>query len=259
VGTRRKGTDHGGTITPHAVVTVPEFANITDKVLWLYADDPTIVKSGTNVLVWPDHSGLGHDASQATSSLQPTLSATGFGTNSKPYILFDASDDYLAIADHADLEFGSGTFAIFMALRYVSGTGAFKVAIAKGSDTAGSGWRCFRDSTDHPHLYYDAFSNYAASALTLADGTDSAIQWGVDALASVSLYAKTTSRARAAITVGAIPNTSNSVIIGQDNTPSYHANIRVAEIIIYKRAASLGFSDVETQGVMNYLVNKYGI
>ena len=59
--------------------------------LWLFAPDAsTISVSGSNVTQWNDKSGNGYNFSQATSSKQPTYSASGF--NGRPAVIFNPAD-----------------------------------------------------------------------------------------------------------------------------------------------------------------------
>lgn len=237
-------------ITAHAQPIIPAWLDaMPGLMLWLRAADA--VYDGSNIVQSiADRSGRGNNVLLDTGG--PVYSATGFGTNSVPYILHDGTDDSLKIADSADFEFGTGTFAVFVSCRFVSQDGSYRAVIAKGSDSAGSGWRCFRSSGNALHLYRDGASNYTASTLTFLAGTDSVLQWGIDALAGVSMYAKLSTHERAAVTVGAITDTANLVRIGRDNTGTgnYAANMRWSEMFVFKRSAATGFSDAESTTVI---------
>ncbi|HAA17749.1 MAG TPA: hypothetical protein DCP28_02855, partial [Cytophagales bacterium] len=68
-------------------------ANGSDNlVLWLRADSLTGLLSGDAVSSWPDMSGYGHDATQATAENQPRF-ITG-ALNGLPAVQLDGADDY---------------------------------------------------------------------------------------------------------------------------------------------------------------------
>jgi hypothetical protein len=70
-------------------------ASITTA-LWLdAADSSTITLSGSNVSQWNDKSGNARHATQATSSLQPTLQSSAY--NGHAAVRSDGVDDFLAI------------------------------------------------------------------------------------------------------------------------------------------------------------------
>lgn len=246
-------------ITAHAQPVIPEALDKPGLVLWLSADDPNLSLSGSDVITIPDRSGLGHDATAAVGQ-RGTLVTSGFGSNSKPYILIDGVDDNYAVADTTDLEFGTGTFAIFTALRFVSGSGGFQAYVGKGSDTAGTAWRCFRVSTNNLAQYSSGGTAYASSTLTVADGVDVAIMSGIDALNAKLLYGKGATRERTTVVVVNSPGDANSMRLGHDNTAgTYFANIRFAELAIFKRSAATAFTDAEVESVLSYYQTKYGI
>src|SRR5262245_95497 len=62
--------------------------------LWLKADAITGPNDGDPVTTWPDSSGNGNDATQATAAKKPTYKA-GI-QNGRPVIRFDGVDDILA-------------------------------------------------------------------------------------------------------------------------------------------------------------------
>jgi hypothetical protein len=88
-------------VTP-APVTTPPFdpSELPGLLLWLAADSLPL-DDGAPVASWPDSSGAGWDAIQATTSSQPTYAARGFG--GRPAVQFDGSDDYLHIDDDGSL------------------------------------------------------------------------------------------------------------------------------------------------------------
>lgn len=66
----------------------------TSNPLWLKADDITGITSGNALTTsWPDASGNGNNASQATAAYRPIYNASR--VNGKPALTFDGSNDYL--------------------------------------------------------------------------------------------------------------------------------------------------------------------
>lgn len=61
--------------------------------LWLAADALTGLADGAPVATWPDASGLGHNATQATAGKRPTFRAAVL--NGLPVVRFDVTDDAL--------------------------------------------------------------------------------------------------------------------------------------------------------------------
>lgn len=82
--------------------------------LWLRGDDaPNSASPGTSVALWPDVSGNGNDATQATVSSQPTGLSNQI--NGHAAVVGDAIDDFLAVAFLTTVN-----RTIFIAHQYVS-------------------------------------------------------------------------------------------------------------------------------------------
>lgn len=71
-------------------------AQISTTIWYDASDSSTITLNGSNVSQWNDKSGNANNAVQATASQQPAFSSTGF--NSKPAVVFDGSNDTMAIS-----------------------------------------------------------------------------------------------------------------------------------------------------------------
>jgi len=82
--------------------------------LWLKADDITAA-DGSAVGAWPDASGNGNNASQATSGREPLFYNTS-ALNNMPIVRFDGNDDQLLVAD-ADILDNSAGLSLFAVVR----------------------------------------------------------------------------------------------------------------------------------------------
>lgn len=111
-----------GIVTPSAAAFSP--ADIPGLQLWLRADGtlwqdsarttPAVADSDP-VGAWDDASGNGRHATQTTSTRRLTLKAGV--QNGLPVLRLDGVDDFLAVADAAGLQFGTGDFAAFAVFR----------------------------------------------------------------------------------------------------------------------------------------------
>ena len=86
-----------GALNPSTTYNYQNFTPSSPSIaLWLDADDNTTltVDSSNKISKWADKSTNDNNATQSTSSKQPTLTANGL--NGKPYVTFDGSNDSLA-------------------------------------------------------------------------------------------------------------------------------------------------------------------
>jgi len=83
-------------------------ADIAGLKLWLDSDAANInAGSPTNldaVSTWIDKSTSTNDFSQGTALSQPIWKSSGFGVNSKPYLEFDGTSDFLAHTPSSELQ-----------------------------------------------------------------------------------------------------------------------------------------------------------
>ncbi len=94
----------------------------TQPVLWLDAG-AGVTPGGT--FTWADQSAGGaggHNATQDGADSQPTLQTNVI--NGLPVVRFDGNDDWLQIADHADLDIGHGVGKGFTAFAVYNSTGS---------------------------------------------------------------------------------------------------------------------------------------
>ena len=87
--------------TKRALLGGAEFlpTQITGLQLWLAADRGLSLSDGDPVGTWPDQSGNGNDAAQATAAKKPTYKVNI--VNGKPVVRGDGTDDYLATSAFA--------------------------------------------------------------------------------------------------------------------------------------------------------------
>jgi hypothetical protein len=119
-------------------------ANIS-TVFWLDAADSSTITIATGVATWADKSGNSVNATQATTTLQPSYSATAF-PGSLPGVLFDGVDDIMDISTIAMRNQTHGVYWVFS--RSGAGTGAdgYRTIIG-GRASTGTG-------TDRGALHY---------------------------------------------------------------------------------------------------------
>jgi len=73
---------------------------LTQSPVVFLRSDTLAGSDGSSVTTWPDSSGNGYDATQATAGSKPVLRRTGanISTSGKPLVEFDGNDDWLANA-----------------------------------------------------------------------------------------------------------------------------------------------------------------
>jgi len=92
----------GNTSTLYTITTQPQYH-------FDASEASTITESGGAVSAWGDISGNGRSSAQATSANQPIYTASG--QNSKSYINFDGTNDYLTIANSLSFT-GASTYIL---------------------------------------------------------------------------------------------------------------------------------------------------
>ena len=98
-------------------VTLPgQTLTITNTLqLWLQADTGVTADATGVVSAWTDSSGKGNNATQADTSLAPTLVTNV--VNNKPVLRFDGVDDYLEVADSDSISI-SGDITTFFVVNF---------------------------------------------------------------------------------------------------------------------------------------------
>jgi hypothetical protein len=229
-----------------ADTTAPD--SIPGLQLWLDASQVVGVDSGAAVSSWPDNSSAGHDATQSSSTNQPTYQPTAL--NGQPALRFDGVDDYLAV-NGAMVSGNQGRTVIWVGRPTVVGNrgvidlgngattgGAFMVTPEYGVRVSGGNrlWSTAA-STTTPSIGVMSFSGTSTSDVSM---------WLNGTALSVASTAVATVQTSGAGTVGAwtlSPAGSNN-FAGD-----------LAEILVYDRA----LSTAERLELEQHLTAKYGL
>ena len=124
-------------------------ANIS-TVFWLDAADSSTITIATGVATWADKSGNSVNATQATTTLQPSYSATAF-PGSLPGVLFDGVNDIMDISTIAMRNQTHGVYWVFSRSGVGNNADSYTTIIG-GRASAGTG-------TDRGALHYIKTSN----------------------------------------------------------------------------------------------------
>jgi hypothetical protein len=119
-------------------------------VFWLDAADSSTITLATGVSTWADKSGNVVNATQATTTLQPSYSATAF-PGSLPGVLFDGVDDIMDISTIAMRNQTHGVYWVFSRSGVGNNADGYTTIIG-GRASAGTG-------TDRGALHYIKTAN----------------------------------------------------------------------------------------------------
>jgi hypothetical protein len=234
-------------------------ANIS-TVFWLDAADSSTITIATGVATWADKTGNAVNATQATTTLQPSYSATAF-PGSLPGVLFDGVDDIMNISTIAMRNQTHGVYWVFS--RSGAGTGAdvYRPAIgiraSAGTGTDRGALHYIKNSNNfgasYPYYQGPGLGNYDLSAGTVyssSTGNVMAFQsnttgWGVWRNGTIESTTNTIST----------PDTTNiGYSIGGQYFVSRRAHGVIGEIIMVET------TDTTTrQKIEGYLAWKWGL
>ena len=224
----------------------------TGQVLHLDASDASsFTLSGSNVVTWADLSTSGNDASQLSTSLQPTRVSAAM--NGLPVVRFDGTDDYLGLLSTMNL---TGGMELFVVAQNVN-SGDF---IANGwqHSTPGGGFRIQGNNGGNLSVQFGASVATLPSAvtspyselvgLTYDDGSDDYALRRTGELAS-SITGGNNYNVNSAnfSKIGASNNNTGDVIFPLDGD--------IAEILIYDQPLSVS----DRQFVEASLAYKWGL
>lgn len=229
--------------------TVPDLTNLA---LWVKADEGAYVDAGTTLATngqtiqqWNDFSGNNHHVSQATSGARPTLISGAL--NGRAVIEFSEAgghDDFLSVADNADLELNTDS-SVFVVAKYVSVHGQSAFA-HKGNAyiyyLTGSG----KQEIDRP------FSSNGGVSTTDVGITNYHVLAAIVSGTGVSYYFDGAADGTTTVATGTANATDFT--IGEFGG-SGNLSARVAEILVYKSA----ISSTDRDTVIDYLGAKWGI
>lgn len=254
-------TDHIATVNNYLMNKYSlEFTprSINGCVLWLRAD-LGVTLSDDKVTNWADQSGNGNDASQATPANQPTWKESSFGE--QPSIEFDGINDYLAIADDATLNPGTGSFLVVMVanllIKPFSGWG---VMWAKTQHATGDNVSGFHSLTNTEMLFWgNNGQSYTESTAAKVPALNSIWAWGIDDQTNEVIYVTDSKTIeRKSVTIQGTGSNAEELRIAQDTAGNYKVNIRVAEMIMYKCTGQT-IPDEDIQALIDYLAARYNI
>lgn len=223
--------------------------------LWLDAAQITGLSDGDPVATWPDMSGEGNHATQATSGNRPTYRAGVL--NGLPVVRFDGTNDFLTLGKAAlgstGLFAAAGqAFTVFAVSRVAPNSIGTIIGRAATSNRT---FQLFYQRTSNPawtpSFYLRGTQNNTGYEHDDGNGHLDAVRWD----GSTATYFG--DGVPQSATVGsASENTSEHIIIGaRTGGTAFWLNGDIAEILIFDVALSPG----DRQVVEQYLMTKYAI
>lgn len=224
--------------------------------LWLDASQITGLTDGDTVATWSDESGESNDATQSTSSYQPTYQTNEL--NGEPIVRFDGTDDYLDLGTQIN---NLSNYTVFIVHKMISTSG--DQVLLGSTDSAGNNKNSMFFFGYHPSLwggFGDGVGATVSSYNSISASTNSIIatQKYTTGNSYVNGYKDGVESARTVILSNAtsILTTTYSVAVGRyGGYAGYYANADIAEIIVYDTA----LSDTDREKVEEYLADKYDI
>jgi hypothetical protein len=207
------------------VVLAATFAptDISGLKLWLKADSLAL-SDGDPVTTWPDSSGQGNNAAQATGSKKPTYKASI--QNGRPAVRFDGVDDALKVSSITLPTF----FTIFVAGRF---TNAAPMFVEQSADA----------NANDGFYFYGNNGNIAVIRRTSAHSANGAANWMGSTAAIVGLTYDGTHAVRrngADVTITGTAGTTRpnsnvtaDLFLGSRNEASIFSSGDFFEILIY--------------------------
>jgi len=238
----------GGTIEERDLTEGP--LEIPGLVLWLDAAQIEGLSSDDPVALWPDRSGQGHDATQATASAQPRYVRTGMGNH--PAVRFDGND-----------------FLNNTTFNGVSGATQASAFVVRKADTTGSTLVafCSFDSGVRGEVHFDeAWAFAGRSRLGTAPFSSTAWHlWGSTFNGALSGNANRlkqridgtqTTLSFPLLSISTALPVGNGYDVGRQlNTANTNWLGDIAEVIVYSRA----LDETERRRIETYVARKYAI
>jgi hypothetical protein len=196
------------------------------------------INNSEAVFQWLDKSGNSNHVTQSTFASQPTFSPNGLGTQSKPYLVFDGTDDYLDLTSAIDTTSDLTIFAV------VQQDGADSVVL--GNDNENYFWLTNGTSLfTSNRLGYEQYTSGETTNLILASAT---IGTAED---TITMYEDSVSQTTTWVNTS--DNLYDMLYVGKHKLVTH--NGKIAEILVFNKI----LSTVELSNVHLYINNKYGI
>lgn len=238
----------------------PDAASLEDEwtpaelspALWLDAGALTGADN-SSVSTWPDGSGSGHNATQATGTAQPTLRKTrqtrGFLSvdDHVDVVTFDGGD-WLSIPDAAALE--PGAFSVLMIAGGLRSTTAFGGLFDKWASS--TGWMLELSSTGHHPRINVGAAALASSASIL--GHDLTMIEAESDGTNGKVWMRGAQTAAGALPTASIANAQPMTING-DGASTNRPAVQIAELLVVPNTLTA----TQRANLYAYIERKYGI
>ena len=230
--------------------------DISGLSLWLKAD-AGVTLSGSNVTAWADQSGNGRTV---TVSNSPVFSASSI--NSKPTVDFNGSTQFVNALTPAFV--GNNNFSVIWAFKYVGDSTegnsySPSLSFLSAENLDQGAFHYIKNVDKFPASYPLAFNGWSpydySSGFTYSDGSNYILEFvSDDNLGDYFVNRNNTQEGTGAVGTAADSDITGIRIAGQQS-PFRHANIRMAEIMVYDST----LTSPQLEQVRNYLNTKYAI
>lgn len=220
---------------------------------WIDAEDSsTITLNGATVSAWADKTAAARNLAQATTANQPTYNATAI--NSKPAVVFDGIDDFMAASSNIDLS-GNVLFSIVGIMAHAITN--IRVFVSWGASTTGNGYHLMRDSSGASN--WTGFANNTQiGTYTPTSVTTPYIFSTVRTSTSTGTWAAHQNGSALTVTAGnsgAVNVTNGPLNIGRFAPGGSNANVTIGELMII----SGQITDSNRQILEGYLAWKWAL
>lgn len=225
----------------------------TGLVTWLKSDYG-VTTSGSNVTNWTDFSGLGNNASQATSTKQPTFVTNA--VNGFPALSFDGTSDYMQLPSGMAGFAGTTIYivasptTITLARRLLD----FGSGVTNNNNLTVSEFVSGANKGSSLVSYNGSTSSIVSSTTGLTASTFQVLEYLQNANNGGTLFTNGTQTATGTVTnINQVTRTTNVIGAACNNNDWFSGSI--AEVLVYNTA----LTPTDRGNVQTYLKNKYGI
>ncbi len=234
------GTSAGGGITSPA--------QVAGLAYWLKGSAVTGLADGAAVASWPDSSGNGHAATQATAAAQPIYKASGL--NGKPALRFNGSSQYLTLGDLSGLFPAAASLFIVATYNGLQNQCLYSTSPYDSASQTGDDYSYFQSNGGG---YFSQFRTPRTAQFGPMPSTGSNLFSLVSGPSSFEVWVNQVNNVALSSTFA--PGTNH--LIGHSNCAANTAYLLgdISEIIAYSAA----LSQADRQNVEGYLKAQYGI